>query len=116
MAAHRGHHVITIVGIPWARAAFNIALYTLLPFGLDGSQPRRLYRMGRYRDGPLGTIGNLMWLVLRDGGSPSPTLSSPALAIKVIGLPFAWAQTAGCSGEIGCARSAKRAGQFVTAF
>jgi uncharacterized membrane protein YccF (DUF307 family) len=25
--------VITIVGIPWARAAFNIALYTFLPFG-----------------------------------------------------------------------------------
>ncbi len=25
--------VLTIVGIPWARAAFNIALYTLLPFG-----------------------------------------------------------------------------------
>src|ERR1700745_524124 len=24
---------ITIVGIPWARAAFNIASYTLLPFG-----------------------------------------------------------------------------------
>ena len=25
--------VITIIGIPWARAAFTIALYTLLPFG-----------------------------------------------------------------------------------
>ena len=24
---------ITIVGIPWARAAFNIASYALLPFG-----------------------------------------------------------------------------------
>ena len=24
---------ITIIGIPWARAAFNIAGYTLLPFG-----------------------------------------------------------------------------------
>jgi uncharacterized membrane protein YccF (DUF307 family) len=24
---------ITIIGIPWARAAFNIASYTLLPFG-----------------------------------------------------------------------------------
>jgi uncharacterized membrane protein YccF (DUF307 family) len=24
---------VTIVGIPWARAAANIALYTLLPFG-----------------------------------------------------------------------------------
>jgi uncharacterized membrane protein YccF (DUF307 family) len=109
--------VITIVGIPWARAAFNIALYTLLPFGLDGSQPRRLYRMGRYRDGPLGTIGNLMWLVLAGWWLAfAHFIIAPALAIKVIGLPFAWAQTAGCSGEIGCARSAKRAGQFVTAF
>jgi uncharacterized membrane protein YccF (DUF307 family) len=24
---------ITIIGLPWARAAFNIATYTLLPFG-----------------------------------------------------------------------------------
>ena len=24
---------ITIIGIPWARAAFNIASYALLPFG-----------------------------------------------------------------------------------
>ena len=24
---------ITIIGLPWARAAFNIANYTLLPFG-----------------------------------------------------------------------------------
>jgi uncharacterized membrane protein YccF (DUF307 family) len=24
---------ITIVGLPWARAAFSIAVYTLLPFG-----------------------------------------------------------------------------------
>lgn len=25
--------VLTIIGIPWARAAFTIAAYTLLPFG-----------------------------------------------------------------------------------
>ena len=24
---------ITIIGLPWTRAALNIALYTLLPFG-----------------------------------------------------------------------------------
>ena len=24
---------LTIIGLPWARAAFNIAAYTLLPFG-----------------------------------------------------------------------------------
>jgi len=25
--------VLTVIGIPWAKAAFNIAVYTLLPFG-----------------------------------------------------------------------------------
>ena len=24
---------VTIIGLPWARAALNIAIYTLLPFG-----------------------------------------------------------------------------------
>ena len=24
---------ITVIGLPWTRAAFNIAAYTLLPFG-----------------------------------------------------------------------------------
>ena len=24
---------VTIIGLPWTRAAFNIAVYTLLPFG-----------------------------------------------------------------------------------
>ena len=33
--------VITIIGIPWARAAFNIALYTLLPFGHKAVRPVR---------------------------------------------------------------------------
>ena len=27
---------ITIIGLPWTRAAFNIAIYTLLPFGQRG--------------------------------------------------------------------------------
>ena len=33
---------ITIIGLPWARAAFNIAAYTLLPFG--HTAVRRLVR------------------------------------------------------------------------
>jgi uncharacterized membrane protein YccF (DUF307 family) len=28
---------ITIIGLPWTRAAFNIGLYTLLPFGQRAS-------------------------------------------------------------------------------
>jgi Inner membrane component domain len=45
---------ITIVGLPWARAAFNIAAYTLLPFGYK-AVPRDEY-LGRedVGTGPLG--------------------------------------------------------------
>src|SRR4051794_31246018 len=55
---------ITIVGLPWTRAAFNIAGYTLLPFGYR-VVPRDEY-MGRgdLGTGPLGLVGNLIWLVL----------------------------------------------------
>ena len=31
---------ITIIGLPWARAAFNIAHYTLLPFGASPCRAR----------------------------------------------------------------------------
>ena len=42
--------VITIIGIPWARAAFNIALYTLLPFGQTAVN--RAEYTGRRMSGP----------------------------------------------------------------
>ena len=38
---------ITIVGLPWTRAALNIAAYTLLPFGLKArllTKPARASR------------------------------------------------------------------------
>src|SRR5579885_767645 len=55
---------ITIVGLPWTRAAFNIALYTLLPFGQTAVS--RAAHTGRedLGTGLLGAIGNLIWLVL----------------------------------------------------
>ena len=54
---------ITIIGLPWARAAFNIASYTLLPFGRKAVSRAET---GRYYlgTGPFGLIGNLIWLVL----------------------------------------------------
>src|SRR3954464_14191722 len=49
---------LTIIGLPWARSALTIAVYTLLPFGhtVVDRDPRRT--------GPLGFVGNLVWLVL----------------------------------------------------
>src|SRR5437660_7976099 len=55
---------ITIIGLPWARAAFNIAAYTLLPFG-QKAVPRDLYTgEGDIGTGILGMIGNVVWFVL----------------------------------------------------
>ena len=55
---------ITIVGLPWTRAAFNIAAYTLLPFGQRAVPRDRLTGQSDVGTGPLGLIGNLIWLVL----------------------------------------------------
>ena len=55
---------ITIIGLPWARAAFNIAAYTLLPFGQKAVRRDSLTGRQDIGTGPLGVIGNLIWLVL----------------------------------------------------
>ncbi|MGB9648570.1 MAG: YccF domain-containing protein [Stellaceae bacterium] len=84
--------VITIVGIPWARAAFNIALYTLLPFGQTAVDRADYTGQGDVGTGPLGTIGNLIWLVLAGWWlALAHVILALALAITIIGLPFAWA-------------------------
>src|SRR4051795_1014537 len=55
---------ITIIGLPWARAAFNIAAYTLFPFG-SRAVSRDLYTgEPDIGTGPLGVIGNIIWLIL----------------------------------------------------
>ena len=83
---------ITIVGLPWTRAAFNIALYTLLPFGQTAVS--RAAHTGRedLGTGALGAIGNLIWLVLAGWWlALGHLITALVLAITIIGIPFAWA-------------------------
>src|SRR3981189_2356748 len=76
---------ITIVGLPWARAAFNIAAYTLLPFGQQAVRRDVL-------TGPLGLIGNVIWLLLAGWWlALGHVVTAIALAVTIIGIPFAWA-------------------------
>ena len=84
--------VITIVGIPWARAAFNIAAYTLLPFGHEAVNRAEYTGREDVGTGPLGLIGNLIWLVLADWWLAfAHLIIALGLAITIVGLPFAWA-------------------------
>jgi uncharacterized membrane protein YccF (DUF307 family) len=83
---------ITIIGLPWARAAFNIAAYTLLPFGQKAVSRASYTGREDIGSGPLGLIGNIIWLVLAGWWlALGHLITAIALAITIIGIPFAWA-------------------------
>ncbi len=83
---------ITIIGLPWARAAFNIAVYTLLPFGQKAVSRDSLTGQSDLGTGALGLIGNLIWLVLAGWWlALLHIVTAVVLAVTIIGIPFAWA-------------------------
>src|SRR6266540_2325445 len=83
---------ITIIGLPWAWAAFNIAFYTLLPFGQKAVSRAEHTGQEDIGTGPLGMIGNIIWLVLAGWWlALGHLLTAIVLAITIIGIPFAWA-------------------------
>lgn len=83
---------ITIIGLPWTRAAFNIALYTFLPFGHRAVSRARFTGREDIGTGPLGVIGNVIWFFLAGWWLAILHLGHAiVLAVTIIGLPFAWA-------------------------
>ena len=82
---------ITIIGMPWTRAAFNIAVYTLLPFG-QKAVSRAAYGHNDIGTGPLGILGNVLWFVLAGWWlALAHLITAIMLAITIVGIPFAWA-------------------------
>jgi uncharacterized membrane protein YccF (DUF307 family) len=83
---------VTIIGLPWARAALNIAIYTLLPFGQRAVPREEVTGRPDIGTGPLGLIGNLIWLVLAGWWlALGHLVTAVILAVTIIGIPFAWA-------------------------
>ena len=83
---------ITIIGLPWARAAFNIGVYTLLPFGQAAVSRAEYSGTEDLGTGLLGFIGNLIWLVLAGWWlALGHLIAAILLAITLVGIPFAWA-------------------------
>jgi uncharacterized membrane protein YccF (DUF307 family) len=83
---------ITIIGLPWTRAAFNIAAYTLLPFGQKAVSRAEYIGQHDLGTGPLGVLGNVLWLVLAGWWlALGHLITAIMLAITIIGIPFAWA-------------------------
>jgi uncharacterized membrane protein YccF (DUF307 family) len=83
---------ISIIGLPWARAAFNIASYALLPFGRKAVSRAEFLGTEDIGTGPFGLLGNIVWLVFAGWWlALGHLITAILLAITIIGIPFAWA-------------------------
>jgi uncharacterized membrane protein YccF (DUF307 family) len=83
---------LTIVGLPWARSCFVIARYTFWPFGYDIVSRDELTGRNDLGTGALGTVGNVIWFIFAGWWLALMHLTAAvALAVTIIGIPFAWA-------------------------
>ncbi len=81
---------VSIVGLPWARAAFNIALLAFAPFGRVPVS-RKMLNDGRddIGTGALGFVGNVLWFVLAGFWlAVGHVVVGVACCLTIIGIPF----------------------------
>ncbi len=83
---------MTIIGLPWARSALNMAAYSLLPFGHKAVSRRDWTGQEDLGTGPLGALGNILWFILAGWWvALAHLITAVCLAVTIIGIPFAWA-------------------------
>ena len=80
---------ITIVGLPWAGAAFRIAGFSFAPFGRQVVDRRTLTGREDLGSGPLGFLLNVIWFVLAGWYiAVAHVLVGCTLFVSIIGIPF----------------------------
>lgn len=77
---------ISIVGLPWSRACFNIGRMIFWPFGYEVRE-RQTDDLGT---GAAGVIGNVLWFVFAGIWLAIGHLTAAlAFFVSIIGIPFA---------------------------
>lgn len=83
--------IITIVGLPWAKACFIIGQFAFWPFGKTAISRDMIQNKGDIGTGALGVIGNVAWFVFVGFWLAIGHLASAlACFITIIGIPFGW--------------------------
>ena len=81
--------ILTIVGIPWARACFVIGQFTFFPFGYDAVARDVLTGREDIGTGCLGALGNVIWFVfLGIWLAIGHIVCALFLFLTIIGIPF----------------------------
>ena len=80
---------VSIVGIPWGRAAFNIALFTFFPFGHEAIARDQLSGQEDIGTGALGLVGNVIWFVFAGLWLAIAHIGLGIVCfLTIIGIPF----------------------------
>ncbi len=81
--------ILTIVGIPWAKACFVIGQLTFLPFGREVIGRDELNGAGDIGTGPFGLLGNIVWFLLAGLWlALGHVMCALACFLTIIGSPF----------------------------
>ncbi|MHB1608640.1 MAG: YccF domain-containing protein [Acidiferrobacter sp.] len=81
--------LVSIVGIPWARACFVIGQFTFFPFGREAVSRSAVSGRSDIGTGPLGLIGNVLWFLLFGVWlAIGHIVSAVANFVTIIGIPF----------------------------
>jgi uncharacterized membrane protein YccF (DUF307 family) len=80
---------ISILGIPWGRACYNISELAASPFGKEAINRRELTLKRDIGTSVFGTLGNLVWLLLIGIWiALAHTIAGVACCITILGIPF----------------------------
>jgi len=81
--------LITIIGIPWAKACFIIGKFSFFPFGKKAVPRDEVSTEKDIGTGALGVLGNVIWFVLAGWWlAIGHLLSALVCFITIIGIPF----------------------------
>lgn len=81
--------VITIVGLPWAKACFVIGQFAFFPFGKEAVSRKDLTQQEDIGTGALGLVGNVIWFVVAGWWlTIGHLVSALACFVTIIGIPF----------------------------
>lgn len=82
--------IVSIVGIPWARACFVLGGFCFFPFGREAIDRRELTGKDDLGTGALGLLGNIVWFVFAGVWLAIGHVAAAVVNIcTIIGIPFA---------------------------
>ena len=82
---------LSIIGLPWGRSSFVMAGFAFMPFGYESISRELLTGKKDIGTGMPGIIGNAIWFLLAGFWIALAHVgTAAALALTIIGIPFAW--------------------------